>query len=46
MMITDANPLEDTRALSTPRAVVVRGDVIENPRATPFADIDAQLDGI
>ncbi|MFD4181613.1 amidohydrolase family protein [Rhodococcus sp. NPDC058514] len=44
MVLLDANPLDTMRTLAAPRTVVVRGALIEEPRATRLPEIDAQLD--
>lgn len=44
LIVVDENPLDGFRALSAPRHVVVRGELIENPTFTRFPDIDDKLD--
>lgn len=44
LVLTAANPLEDIRTLSRPRAVVVRGELIDAPAVETFPEIDELLD--
>lgn len=44
LILLDENPLDGLRALESPRMVVARGTLIEDPTVTRLADIDAQLD--
>ncbi|MGB4778784.1 amidohydrolase family protein [Microbacterium sp.] len=46
LLVVDANPLEDLRALATPNLVGIRGQLIENPDVTRFPDIDDHLDSL
>lgn len=46
LLLLNANPLDDLRALAAPTAVIVRGAVIEHPSVTRFPKIDAVLDTI
>ena len=46
MVLLDANPLENLRALATPAAVVARGHIIEQPQVRHIASIDEALDGM
>ncbi|WP_193612235.1 amidohydrolase family protein [Nocardioides lijunqiniae] len=44
LLITDADPLDDIRALARPSAVLVRGRVIDSPVVEEFPEIDRLLD--
>lgn len=44
LVVLDENPLESLRALRSPRAVLVRGHLIEDPQIDRIAGIDAHLD--
>lgn len=40
------NPLEDFRRLTEPVMVIARGNIIDSPSVTRFADLDAHLDSL
>ncbi len=44
MLISDANPLDDFRALSQPYMVVARGKVYKNPKIKKYEKADMELD--
>lgn len=44
MLLLDANPLEDIRTLAHPHTVIMRGAVVEHPRADHLDGMDALLD--
>lgn len=45
-MVVKSNPLEDLEVLRQPEKVIFRGDIIENPKAKHFQDVDEALDAI
>lgn len=46
LLLTDANPFEDIRTLASPRAVIARGQLVEDLVVERFDEIDAVLDSI
>ncbi|WP_147918769.1 metal-dependent hydrolase family protein [Ruania zhangjianzhongii] len=46
LLLTDTNPLEDIRTLASPRAVIARGQLVEDLVVERFDEIDAVLDSI
>ena len=46
LLLLDANPLDDVRALATPRLVAARGQLIDHPHVERFEEIDRLLDTI
>lgn len=44
IVVLRANPLDDFRAFTSPRMVIARGTIIENPTVQRFDQIDAHLD--
>lgn len=46
LVLLDANPLDGFRTYDSPRLVVARGDLIENPTVTRFEEIDRLLDSL
>ena len=43
-MVVDNNPLENLEALRTPKMVVLRGNVIKNPKVKKFQYVEDELD--
>jgi len=46
LLLTDSDPLEDVRTLSSPRAVIARGQLVEDLVVETFDEIDAALEEI
>ena len=46
LLLTDSNPLEDLSTLSSPRAVVARGQLVDDLVVETFDEIDAALERI
>jgi imidazolonepropionase-like amidohydrolase len=46
MVVLDVNPIDEFRAFTNIRMVVVRGDVIDKPSVTRHAELDERLDSI
>lgn len=44
LMVVDSNPLDDLRALSSPKMVVLRGRVIKHPKNKKFQYVEDMLD--
>jgi imidazolonepropionase-like amidohydrolase len=44
LVVLRANPLDDFRAYIDPSMVIARGAILDNPKVTRFADLDAHLD--
>lgn len=43
-MVVDGNPLENLEALRTPKAVALRGEIINNPKVKKFQYVEDELD--
>lgn len=43
-LITEGNPLEDLQALRTPKMVIMRGKIINDPKVKKFEYVDNELD--
>jgi imidazolonepropionase-like amidohydrolase len=46
MVVLDVNPIDGFRAFTNLRMVVARGDIIDNPSVTRYAELDERLDSI
>lgn len=46
ILVTAKNPLDDLSALASPKLVMARGVLIENPQVKHYPELDAVLDGI
>ena len=43
-MVVDGNPLENLEALRNPKAVALRGEMINNPKVKKFQYVEDELD--